>query len=153
MGHQLHLDFGVKSVRDAYSSRWVKLFVTAFSLSHSRYKWGLFQDKPFPSADLVRALHYCFEYYGGKPRQLVYDQDSIIVASENNGDIIHTHAFSAFLKETRLDVLVCCKSDPESKGKIEDEARPCLSWHRPALRLSSRFHGGLLPDQDCVCPL
>ena len=47
----------------------------------------------------------------------MYDQDSIIVVSENNGDIIHTHAFSAFMKETRLDVLVCRKSDPESKGK------------------------------------
>lgn len=101
----------------------MKLYVAAFSLSHSRYKWGLFQDKPFTLADLVRALHYCFEYYGGRPRQLVYDQDSIIVVSENNDDIIHTHAFSAFLEETRLDVLVCRKSDPESKGKIEAVVR------------------------------
>lgn len=123
MGHQLQLDFGVKSVRDVYSSRWVKLYVAAFSLSYSRYKWGLFQDRPFTSADLVRALHYCFEYYGGRPRQLVYDQDSIIVVSENNGDIIHTHAFSAFLEETKLDILVCRKSDPESKGKIEAVVR------------------------------
>ena len=123
MGYQLQLDFGVKSVRNAYSSRYVKLYVAAFSLSCSRYKWGLFQDKPFTSADLVCALHYCFEYFGGMPRQLVYDQDSIIVVSENNGDIIHTHAFSAFLDETKMDVMVCRKSDPESKGKIEAVVR------------------------------
>jgi hypothetical protein len=123
MGYQMQLDFGVKSVRNAYSSRYVKLYVAAFSLSCSRYKWGLFQDKPFTSADLVRALHYCFEYFGGMPRQLVYDQDSIMVVSENSGDIIHTHAFSAFLEETKLDVLVCRKSDPESKGKIEAVVR------------------------------
>lgn len=123
MGYQLQLDFGVKSVRSAYSSRYIKLYVAAFSLSCSRYKWGLFQDKPFTSTDLVFALHGCFEYYGGMPKQLVYDQDSIIVVSENNGDIIHTHAFAAFLEETKLDVLVCRKSDPESKGKIEAVVR------------------------------
>lgn len=122
-GYQMQLDFGVKSVRDAYSLRYVKLYVAAFCLSNSRYKWGLFQDRPFSSADLVHALYGCFEYYGGMPRQLVYDQDSIIVVSENSGDIIHTYAFAAFLEETRLDVLVCRKADPESKGKIEAVVR------------------------------
>ena len=123
MGFQLQMDFGVKSVRDAYSSRYVKLYVAAFSLSCSRYKWGIFQDKPFTSEDLVRALYGCFEYIGGRPRQLVYDQDSILVVSENNGDIIHTHAFAAFLQETHLQTLVCRKSDPETKGKIEAVVR------------------------------
>lgn len=123
MGFQLQMDFGVKSVRDAYSSRYVKLYVAAFSLSCSRYKWGLFQDRPFTAEDLVRALYGCFEYIGGMPRQLVYDQDSILVVSENSGDIIHTHAFAAFLQETRLQTLVCRKSDPETKGKIEAVVR------------------------------
>lgn len=123
MGFQLQMDFGVKSVRDAYSSRYIKLYVAAFSLSCSRYKWGLFQDKPFTSEDLVRALYGCFEYIGGRPRQLVYDQDSVLVVSENNGDIIHTHAFAAFLQETHLQTLVCRKSDPETKGKIEAVVR------------------------------
>jgi len=123
MGYQMQLDFGVKSVRSAYSAHYVKLYVVAFSLSSSRYKWGLFQEKPFTSEDLVRALYCCFEYYGGMPKQLVYDQDSILVVSENSGDIIHTHAFSAFLEETKLDVLVCHKFDPESKGKIEAVVR------------------------------
>ena len=64
------------------------------------------------------------------PKQLVYDQDSVIVVSENNGDIIHTHAFAAFLQETKLDVLVCRKSDPQSKGKIEAVVRfiKVTSW-------------------------
>jgi hypothetical protein len=56
---------------------------------------------------------------GGMPKQLVYDQDSILVVSENSGDIIHTQAFTAFLAETKLSVRVCRKSDPESKGMIE----------------------------------
>ena len=36
MGFQLQMDFGVKSMRDAYSSRYTKLYVAAFSLSCSR---------------------------------------------------------------------------------------------------------------------
>ena len=118
-GYQLQLDFGEKQVRDAYSSRYHKLCFVVFTLSHSRYKWGTFQDKPFLSVDLVRALYRCFDYMGGMPRQLVYDQDSIIVVSENNGDIIHTQAFASFLDETKLAVRVCRKSDPESKGLVE----------------------------------
>jgi len=118
-GYQMQLDFGEKTVRDTYSSRYIKLYFVIFTLSHSRYKWGTFQTKPFLSGELVQALWRCFEYFGGMPRQLVYDQDSIIVVSENNGDIIHTQAFAAFLAETKLEVRVCRKSDPESKGLIE----------------------------------
>jgi transposase len=114
-GHQLQLDFGEKTVRSAYSSRYIKLYFVVFMLSYSRYKWGLFLDRPFLSIDLVNALYQCFDYLGGRPRQLVYDQDSIIVVSENTGDILHTQAFSAFLAESKLDVRVCRKSDPETK--------------------------------------
>jgi transcriptional regulator with XRE-family HTH domain len=119
IGYQLQLDFGTKTVRDAYSGRYIRLYLVVFTLSYSRYKWGVFQDRPFLSADLVSALYSCFEYFGGMPRQLVYDQDSIIVVSENSGDIVHTQAFAAFLAESRLEVRVCRKSDPESKGVIE----------------------------------
>jgi transposase len=118
-GYQLQLDFGVKTVRDAYSCRYIKLYFVVFTLSYSRYKWGIFQERPFMSANLVQALYGCFEYLGGMPKQLVYDQDSIIVVSENGGDIIHTQAFAAFLAETKLQLRVCRKSDPESKGLIE----------------------------------
>jgi transposase len=118
-GYQLQLDFGEKKVRDAYQLRYIKLYFAVFMLTYSRYKWGIFQEKPFTSADLVRALYGCFDYYGGMPRELVYDQDSILVVSENNGDIIHTQAFTAFLSETRIGTRVCRKSDPETKGKIE----------------------------------
>jgi hypothetical protein len=53
------------------------------------------------------------------PHELVYDQDSVIVVSENCGDIIHTQAFTSFLFETKIRTRVCRKNDPESKGLIE----------------------------------
>jgi len=57
------------------------------------------------------------------PRQLVYDQDSIIVVSENGGDIIHTKTFAAFLAESKLEIRACRKSDPETKGLIESSVK------------------------------
>jgi len=122
-GYQLQLDFGVKSVRDAYRLRYIKLYFVVFTLSYSKYKWGIFQERPFTSSDLIRALYGCFEYLGGMPHQLVYDQDSIMVVSENYGDIIHTQAFATFLSETKMKVRVCRKSDPESKGLIESSVK------------------------------
>jgi transposase len=119
MGYQVQADFGEKKVRHAYSSRYIKLYFAVFTLSYSKYKWGVFQERPFLSTDLVNAMYDCFEYFGGTPSQLVYDQDSIMVVSENSGDIVHTQAFAAFLAETKLEVRVCRRSDPETKGLIE----------------------------------
>jgi transposase len=123
MGYQMQMDFGEKTARHAYSSRYIKLYFVVFTLSWSRYKWGYFQESPFTSEDLVRALYGCFDYFGGTPHQLVYDQDSILVVSENAGDIIHTQAFAAFLSESRLKVRVCRKSDPETKGLVESSVK------------------------------
>ncbi|MDR0468437.1 MAG: IS21 family transposase [Peptococcaceae bacterium] len=123
IGHQMQLDFGEKTARHAYSSRYIKLYFVVCTLSWSRYKWGHFQEQPFTSEDLVQALYGCFDYFGGIPRQLVYDQDSILVVSENSGDIIHTKAFAAFLAESKLKVRVCRKSDPETKGLVESSVK------------------------------
>ena len=122
-GHQLQLDFGEKKVLDVYNRRGIKLYFAVFTLSYSRYKWGIFQTQAFTSADLVRSLYGCFDYYGGMPRELVYDQDSIAVVSENYGDIIHTQKFASFLSETKIGTRVCRKNDPETKGLIESSVK------------------------------
>jgi transposase len=122
-GQQIQMDFGEKTTRDAYSSRYIKLYFAVFTLTSSKYKWGVFQDRPYTTTDLVRALYQCFNYIGGTPHQLVYDQDSLMVVSENSGDIIHTQAFNRFLEETKIKVRVCRKADPESKGLIESSVK------------------------------
>ncbi|GAI43242.1 unnamed protein product, partial [marine sediment metagenome] len=43
-----------------------------------------------------------------------------MVVSENRGDIIYTKDFKQFIEEMDLKMYVCRKSDPESKGKIEN---------------------------------
>jgi len=70
--------------------------------------------------DVVFHLLDCFDFLGGMVEELVIDQDSVLVVSENHGDIIYTKEFHSFVDEMGLRMYVCRKADPESKGKIEN---------------------------------
>ena len=118
MGYQMQVDFGQKHLRTP-DGQYVKVHFVGFVLSHSRYKWGYFKDKPFTSGELVQSLYGCFNYMGGKPRELVFDQDSIVSVDENYGDIMFTYEFEQFKQSEKIDVYLCRKADPESKGKVE----------------------------------
>lgn len=114
-GKQLQIDFGEYRVISG-----LKVYIFGAVLSASRYKYIAFQDKPFTTLDLIFHLLNCFDYIGGIPLELVIDQDSVMVVSENRGDIIYTKDFKYFIKEMGLQMYVCHKADPESKGKIEN---------------------------------
>lgn len=51
--------------------------------------------------------------------EIVYDQDRVMVVSENGGDIIYTEAFENYKNYAGFSIRLCRGSDPESKGKIE----------------------------------
>lgn len=114
-GRQMQLDFGQYRFRKG-----LKLYIFAAVLSASRYKYIVFQEHPFKTREVIEYLLDCFEYFGGVPGELVIDQDKLMVVSENAGDIIYTHDFKYFIEEQDLRMYVCRKSDPESKGKIEN---------------------------------
>ena len=114
-GKQLQIDFGEYRTKSG-----LKLYIFAAVLSASRYKYCALQDRPFTTLDLIRHLLDCFEYIGGIPEEIVIDQDKVMVVSENRGDIIYTKDFKQFIEEMDLKMYVCRKSDPESKGKIEN---------------------------------
>ena len=119
MGFQMQVDFGEKSLRDI-NGKWVKLRVITFVLSHSRYKYMEWLDRPFTTVDVIKAHENAFEYYGGIPKEVVYDQDHLILVSENNGDLILTHEFANYLKKKPFKIYMCRKADPQSKGKVEN---------------------------------
>jgi len=114
-GKQLQIDFG-----EYRTQKGLKLYIFAAVLSASRYKYCALQDRPFTTLDLIHHLLDCFDYLGGIPQELVIDQDKVMVVSENRGDIIYTRDFKQFTEEMNLKMYVCRKSDPESKGKIEN---------------------------------
>ncbi|PTQ56867.1 MAG: Mobile element protein [Candidatus Carbobacillus altaicus] len=96
------------------------VMVYHFVLSHSRYKFVLWQDRPFTTRDVIEAHEQAFAYFGGMPKEIVYDQDHLLLISENHGDLILTHEFAKYVEQRQLRIYMCRKSDPESKGRVEN---------------------------------
>jgi len=114
-GSQMQVDFGVEKQSCSQT-----VYIFAALLSHSRYRYVAVQERPFTTIDVILHLLDCFIAFGGKPEEMVIDQDAVLVVSENSGDIIYTHAFKQFIDEQELSMRVCKKADPESKGKVEN---------------------------------
>jgi hypothetical protein len=69
---------------------------------------------------VIEAHEKAFAYFGGIPRIIVYDQDCTILKDENHGSLIHTDEFAQYLKQRSFSVFMCHKSDPQTKGKVEN---------------------------------
>lgn len=119
-GEYAQVDFGEMYIAREDESGSQKVYFFAMSLSHSRYKFIYFRDHPFTTAWTVYAHHKAFEFYGGMPQKIIYDQDKVLLVSENHGDYIYTNGFRALVKEVGFTPVFCHKSDPQSKGKIEN---------------------------------
>jgi len=117
-GQQLQVDFGTYHAIRRDKNR-IALHFAVFILAHSRYKYIVWQERPFTSIDFVRALESCFEHFGGMPKELVMDQDRLMIVNENYGDIIYTHEFERCKAHHGFIVWLCRKADPESKGMVE----------------------------------
>jgi len=114
-GKQMQLDFGRFRCRSG-----LVLHIFTALLSACRYKYVIFQSQPFRTPDVIGHLLDCFDYFGGRPEELVIDQDRLMVVSENAGDIIYTKDFKDFVDEQELRLYVCRRADPETKGKVEN---------------------------------
>jgi transposase len=118
-GKQIQVDFGEIKVTSNTGNR-IRLFVMCFVLSNSRYKYCEWQDRPFTTEDIIKIHENAFDFYGGMPEEIVYDQDHLILTSENHGDLVFTHAFANYIKKRKFKVYMCRRADPESKGRIEN---------------------------------
>lgn len=117
-GQQGQVDFGQNVVKTKTGGN-KRLYFIAFILSHSRYKYVEWLDRPFRTADVVRCHENAFVYFEGMPVEMVYDQDALLAVSENAGDLILTTEFTKYKTARGFHIFLCRKSDPESKGKIE----------------------------------
>lgn len=98
----------------------LKVYFFVLVLSRSRYKYVYFSLQPFTTASTVYAHELAFAYMGGKPKKLLYDQDKVLLHDENLGDLILTKGFRSFVAQQHFEPVFCRKSDPESKGKVEN---------------------------------
>ncbi len=117
MGKQMQVDFGEKKVTNT-DGKVITLYAMCFVLSHSRYKYCEWQGRPFKTTDIIKIHENAFEYYSGIPDEVVYDQDHLILVSENHGELIYTAEFAAYLQKQKFTVHMCRRADPESKGYV-----------------------------------
>lgn len=118
MGYQAQVDFGQSWLNRPDGSR-IKLYCFAMVLSHSRYKYVYWLDKPFTTATFIEAHNKAFEYFSGMPKEIVYDQDRVLAVDENFGDVIYTEEFQNYINLMHFKTRLCRAYDPESKGKVE----------------------------------
>lgn len=118
-GEEAQVDFGSYRMQTPGSGR-VKVYFFVMVLSRSRYKFIYCQCMPFTTQTANYAHELAFEYFGGIPRRILYDQDRVFVTDENLGDILLTEEFMQFTDSHPFEAVFCRKADPESKGKVEN---------------------------------
>lgn len=112
-------DFGEKWLDDGKGGK-KKVYFFVLVLSRWRHKFVWFSDRPFTAELAAYAHELAFDYFGGVPHNIVYDQDKVLISDENMGDYILTSHFRSLVAECGFKAIFCRKSDPESKGKVEN---------------------------------
>jgi len=114
-GQQMIIDFGEIEVKPR-----IRIHFICMYLRYSRAMCVYAQDHHYNAEEACRAIYNAFCKLGGRPIEIVIDQDPVFVASEKYGEIFETATFKAFLDEQKLKLWVCNKADPESKGGVEN---------------------------------
>ena len=118
-GRQSQVDFGEYTMRTDQGGR-KKIHFLSMVLSRSRYKFVYFSDTPFTTILTIETHEMAFKYFEGMPEQVVYDQDTLLLISENHGDLLLTEQFRSYVSQQGFKTHFCRKSDPQTKGKIEN---------------------------------
>ncbi len=118
-GKQAQVDFGEYNMRTSTGGR-KKVYFFTMVLSRSRYKYVYFNNTPFTSVQAVNAHEKAFAHFQGIPVEIVYDQDSVFIHDENKGDLLLTETFKSYINQRGFKTYFCRKSDPETKGKVEN---------------------------------
>lgn len=118
-GLQAQADFGQYILRNAEEKR-KKVHFFVMMLSRSRMKYVRFSAIPFTSRTAIDAHEEAFKFFGGIPKEVVYDQDRLFLVDENLGDLLLTQDFNNYFFEQTFRVHFCRKADPQSKGKVEN---------------------------------
>lgn len=118
-GREAQVDWGEKNMITA-NGRWKRVYFFVMVMSRSRKKFVYFQDMPFTARMTAYAHHLAFEYFGGVPQTILYDQDAVLIVCENLGDYRMTAEMEAFSKSAGYTPIFCRPADPQSKGKVEN---------------------------------
>ena len=135
-GAYAQVDFGEQWMVTGGGGRH-KVHFMVMVLCRSRQKFYWYQSKVFTSGDAVMAHDAAFEYFGGQPRKIIYDQDTVFLYKENLGDLILTSEFQSYVSQMDFEPVFCRASDPESKGMVEN----CVRYAKENFLRGREWHG------------
>ena len=118
-GKQIQGDFGEYNMTSDEGKR-KRIYFFCMVLSRSRQKFVWFSERPFTTLTAIVVHDKGFYFLEGISDMVVYDQDTLLLVDENIGDLILTVAFRKYADHRGFKLHFCRKSDPESKGKIEN---------------------------------
>ena len=121
-GEYAQVDFGQHWMPMQDGKR-IQIYFMVMILCRSRAKYVYFSDRPFTSEKAVEAHGKAFEYFGGQPRRIIYDQDTVFLNDENLGDYNLPADFMSYVAQMDFKVIFCRPRDPESKGKVENAVK------------------------------
>jgi transposase len=139
-GRQAQVDFA--RFRFPWGVRYALLVV----LGYSRVLWCRF----YPRQDmrtLVSGLEEAFQYFGGVPRELLFDQMKAVITRDlrlEGGALLHNAEFLRFARHWDFTPRVCRPYRAQTKGKVE---RPVRSLRSNFVYGRTFLHDGDLDQQ------
>jgi len=120
-GQALQVDWGeCGSVQVGATKRKVSVFVAALCYSRLLFiEFTLSQRK----AEFYRSLVHALEFFGGSPRQIIFDNLKAAVLNGSGRQACLHPEFLALCGHFYLEPIACPRRDPESKGLVEASVR------------------------------
>ena len=123
-GLQAQVDWKESQTLRTRSGESVSYNVFLIVLGYSRYKYiELTEDRS--QLTLFRCLQHAFEYFGGVPREILFDNMKTVVDHSRSlyEEPVINSKFSEFSKNAGFKVRLCRAFRPQTKGKVENLAK------------------------------
>jgi len=117
-GQQAQVDFGFFGYYDV-AGRPQKLWLFVMVLSHSRMTYAEFGTSADGTA-VIRGLVHAFQYFGGRPREVLFDNMKPVVQGRNEeGEVVWTPRFLDAALALGFQPRACRPYRPQTKGRVE----------------------------------
>jgi transposase len=118
-GHQAQVDFA------SFTLPWGRRYALLVVLGYSRLLWLHFYSRQTMQT-LFRGLEAAFEFFGGVPAELLFDQMSAVITEDRRNDggtLVENAEFLRFAHHHGFKVRACRPYRAKTKGKVERPIR------------------------------
>src|SRR5690606_1386048 len=116
-GEQAQVDWGHMD-RSQLDGAELPVYCFVFTLSWSRMRYVEFVTS-LNMATFLASMHRAFEYIGGVPAEVVFDNAKTVVAERVGGVVRYNENLLRLAATYGFEPKACWAYDPESKGKVE----------------------------------